>query len=255
MEKRHFRSRKANVDATGLLRLSGASLISVMQSADLRNRYHSPLFRRFHCPGLRGVFAQGQMRTGPLIVGKIIVQRSPQRSLIPHDHVVQALASDGAHQPLRKGILPGGSRRSKHFLDSHIVGHGREVCSVDGISIPQQISGCLVPGKRFPHLLHGPLLRGMFRHPEVHYPASLMRQHDKDEQDPEGRRWHGEKIDGCGLRQMICQEGSPGLGRGFAGPRQMPGHGGLRHGNTQLEQFTVNAGCTPQGVGLAHAPN
>jgi hypothetical protein len=85
------------------------------------------------------------MRTGPLIVDKIAVQRSPQRSLIPHDHVVQALASDGAHQPLRKGILPGGSRRSKHFLDSHIVGHGSEVCSVDGISIAHHISGCLDP--------------------------------------------------------------------------------------------------------------
>jgi hypothetical protein len=50
---------------------------------------------------------------------------------------------------LRQGILPGGSRRSKHFLDSHIAGHGLEVCSVDGISIAQHISGCLVPGKRF----------------------------------------------------------------------------------------------------------
>jgi hypothetical protein len=56
------------------------------------------------------------MRTGSLIVGKIIVQRSTQRSLIPHDHVVQALASNGAHEPFRKGILPGGSRRRKHFL-------------------------------------------------------------------------------------------------------------------------------------------
>jgi hypothetical protein len=51
----------------------------------------------------------------------------------------------------------------------------------------------------------------MFRHPEVQHPASLMRQHDKDEQDAESRRWHGEKIDGRGLRQMICQEGSPSL--------------------------------------------
>jgi len=25
----------------------------------------------------------------------------------------------------------------------------------------------------------------MFRHPEVQHPASFMRQHDKDEQDPE----------------------------------------------------------------------
>src|ERR1700688_3601636 len=58
-EKRHFRSRKANIDATGLLRLCGASLISVVQSPDLWNRYHASLFWWFHCPGLRGVFAQG----------------------------------------------------------------------------------------------------------------------------------------------------------------------------------------------------
>ena len=91
----------------------------------------------------------------------LIVRHLPQRGRC------QWRPSGAAHQPLRKGILPGGSRRSKHVLHSHIVGHGREVCSVDGISIAPQISGCLVPGKRFPHLLHGPLLRGMFRHPEV----------------------------------------------------------------------------------------
>ncbi len=45
------------------------------------------------------------------------------------------------------------------------------------------------------------------------------------------------------------------LGRWFAGPRQISGHRGLRHRNPQLEQFSVDAGCTPQRVGLAHAPN
>ena len=52
----------------------------------------------------------------------------------------------------------------------------------------------------------------MFRHPEVQHPASLMREHHEDEQDPEGRGGHGEKIDGRGLRQMIRQKGSPSLG-------------------------------------------
>ena len=33
------------------------------------------------------------------------------------------------------------------------------------------------------------------------------------------------------------------------------GHRGLRHRNPQFAQFSVNAGCTPQGVGLAHASN
>jgi hypothetical protein len=62
-----------------------------------------------------------------------------------------------------------------NFLDSLISRHGGEVSSVDRISIGQHISRGLVPGKRFPHLLYGPCLRGMFRHSEVHHPASLVR--------------------------------------------------------------------------------
>src|SRR5664279_6100364 len=54
---------------------------------------------------------------------------------------------------------------------------------------------------------------------------------------------------------MIRQEGSPNLARRFVGPTQIPGHRGLCHRNPQLEQFSVNAGCAPQGVGLVHAPN
>jgi hypothetical protein len=183
------------------------------------------------------------------------MQSATQRSLIPHDNVVQALASDVPHQPFHKGILPRGPRRSKYFLHAHISAHGGEVTSVDGIAIAQHIPRRLVPGKRFPHLLHSPLLRGVFRHPEVHHPASLMREHNENEQHPEARRRHSEKIDSHGLRQMIRQEGSPSLARRFAGPRQISGHRGLRHRNPQLEQLSVNAGCTPSGVGLAHAPN
>jgi hypothetical protein len=60
-------------------------------------------------------------------------------------------------------------------MHSTISGHGGEVSSVDGISIAQHKSRRFIPRKRFPHLLHGPLLRGVFRHPEVLHPASLMR--------------------------------------------------------------------------------
>jgi hypothetical protein len=200
-------------------------------------------------PWTPGRLAQGQMRTGPLIVGKIAVQRSPQRSLIPHDHVVQALASDRAHQSFRKGILPGESRCSKHFLHSHIAGHGSEVCSVDGISIPQHISACLIPGKRFPHLLHGPLLRGMFRHPEVHHSASLMRQQDKDEQDPEGRRWHGEKIDGHGLRHDDLSGRFASLS--FEGLRPAKLHeGGLR----DRDKYLATVDCATAMPNLSRSP-
>src|SRR5207248_497680 len=55
------------------------------------------------------------MSTRPLIVGKIALQGPTQRSLVPHHNVVQALASDGAHQPFRKGILPARSVPTVEF--------------------------------------------------------------------------------------------------------------------------------------------
>jgi hypothetical protein len=195
------------------------------------------------------------MRTGPLIVSKIALQSTTQRPLIPHDNVVQALASDGAHESFQKRILPRGSRRGEDFRYPHISGHVGKVSSIDGISIAPHVSWRLLPGKRFPHLLHRPLLRGVFRHPEVQYPASLMGKNDEDEQDPEGRRRHGEKINGRGLCKVIHQKGPPSLGSRFARPRQIFGHRGLRHLNSQLEQFSVNPRCTPTGGGLVHAPN
>jgi hypothetical protein len=83
--------------------------------------------------------------------------------------------------------------------------HGGAVFAIDRIAIAQQISRRLVPGKRFPDLLHGPLLRWVFRHPEVQHAASSMRQHDKDKQNPERHGWHREKVDRAHLLHMIRQ--------------------------------------------------
>src|SRR4029077_8139263 len=90
------------------------------------------------------------MRTGPLLVSKITLQSPTQRSLIPHDNLIQALASDGAHESFHKRILPGGSRRGEHFLYSHISGDVGEVSSVNGVSIAQHVSCRLVPRDTLP---------------------------------------------------------------------------------------------------------
>src|SRR5215469_2725348 len=65
-----------------------------------------------------------------------------------------------------KGFCQGDRGAVSTFLHSHSSGHGDEVCSVDGIS------------------------------------SAALRCDDEDEQDPEGRRRHGEKIDGRGLRKL-----------------------------------------------------
>lgn len=46
----------------------------------------------------------------------------------------------------------------------------------------------------------------------------------------------------------LTQESWPSLRRRFAGPRPISGHGGLRHCNSQFQQFCVNPRCTHKGL-------
>ena len=64
------------------------------------------------------------MRARVPVVVKITLQSPAQRSLVPHDEVVQALSPDGAHESFDVRILPWGSRRSNHFFDPHTGGDG-----------------------------------------------------------------------------------------------------------------------------------
>src|SRR5437588_4893696 len=82
-----------------------------------------------------------------------------------------------------------------------------------------------------------------------------MRQDDEDKQHPKGCGGNREKVDRGHLPYMIPQEGSPSLGGRSSASQQIFGDRRLRDLDSQLEQFSVNAGCSPQGVGLAHVPN
>jgi len=65
-------------------------------------------------------------------------------------------------------------------LHAQRPGEGGEVSAIDRVTIAQQISGHLVPGKRFPDLLHRPLLSGMFRHLEMQHAASGLGEDFED---------------------------------------------------------------------------
>jgi hypothetical protein len=54
---------------------------------------------------------------------------------------------------------------------------------------------------------------------------------------------------------MIGQKGSPRLGRWLPLPAKIFGHRRFRHLDPQLQQFPLDAGCSPQRVHLVHAPN
>src|SRR5215472_13270878 len=65
------------------------------------------------------------MRARLLVVLKIASQNPPQRRLVPHNDVIQALAPNRSDQSFHIWILPRRSRRRHHFFDPHALSSGQ----------------------------------------------------------------------------------------------------------------------------------
>src|ERR1043166_5620021 len=83
------------------------------------------------------------MRARLLVVMKIASQSPPQRRLVPHNDVIQALASNRPDQPFHIWILPRRSRRRDHFFDPHALRDGNEFFAENRISIPDPMETLL----------------------------------------------------------------------------------------------------------------
>src|SRR5262249_18571131 len=67
-----------------------------------RDKLADPLDRSMS----RGILAQRQVRSVPVVVGSIGFEDSAQMVFAQDHHVVQALPTDGADQPLGMAVLP-----------------------------------------------------------------------------------------------------------------------------------------------------
>ena len=100
-----------------------------------------------------------------------------QASLVEHNQVIQALATNSADHTFHVSTLPWGTRRRQHLLDAHRLDLLLELLPKDPIAIAQQIPRRGVPRKGFSHLLRRPLRRGMCGDCKVQDAPALMRQH------------------------------------------------------------------------------
>ena len=56
--------------------LSGcASLVAIVEPADFRERHHAPFRRWLNASGRRGVLVEGQVGSGPMVIGGVSGQR------------------------------------------------------------------------------------------------------------------------------------------------------------------------------------
>lgn len=58
------------------------------------------------------------MRAAPRVVGEISAKNPTEMRLIEHNHMIQALAPQGANHPLDVGILPGTPRTGHNLRDT-----------------------------------------------------------------------------------------------------------------------------------------
>jgi hypothetical protein len=128
-----------------------------------------------------------------------------------HDHMVQALPPNGTNHPLHVGSLPGGARRGQNFADAHVSHLVSEVSAEDGVAVAQQVARQLVKGKGLPQLLSRPLCGRVRGHVAVNNTTTVMGQNQKHVKDLETEGGHGEEVDGDQLRDVIVEEGAPGL--------------------------------------------
>ena len=81
-------------------------LVVMMESANLGDFRDPPAIDGVSLPPFRRVHLEGLMRPPSMVVGKVVGEDPLEVPLAEHDGVIQALAPDGADQPLDVWVGP-----------------------------------------------------------------------------------------------------------------------------------------------------
>jgi hypothetical protein len=92
----------------------------------------------------------------------------------------------------------------------------------------------------------------MLGHVEMNNAAAVMSQDQEHVKDMETDGRHGEEIHRNKLRYMILKEGAPSLRGRLTDAQHVFTDARLADVDSELEQFSVNAGCTPSRIFSTH---
>jgi hypothetical protein len=171
-----------------------------------------------------------------------------------HD-MVQALSPDRADESFDVSILPGRSRRSWSVPNAHGRKTSHYGMAIRGVSVSNEILGCLIPGEGFGYLAGDPIRRRIGGDVDPQQVASLQADDGQSIEKPEANGRHDEQVDSTDVRRMIVEQGLPALGRWPTSTHHVLGDSRLRDLEAQLEQLTVDARRSPQWVRPAHLAN
>ena len=125
--------------------------------------------------------------------------------------MVEALPAQGPDYPLHLGILPGAVRSNDHLFDAESPHSLPERQAVHRIPVADHEARRLFVAERLHDLLRCPLGRRVLGHVEVDDPASIVREHDENEQNAERSCRHGEEINRHKITDMVVEKRPPGL--------------------------------------------
>ena len=78
----------------------------MVESAEMRNGDDVSRVKWVDGSRLRTLFGQGNMSSRRVVVGHVGAKHSTEMPLVENNEVIQAVAPNGANQPLDIGILP-----------------------------------------------------------------------------------------------------------------------------------------------------
>jgi hypothetical protein len=94
------------LNSTGVRGSSGATFVTMMEPAHLRDRHDPAGAWWLGGARLGRVLLQAQVCATPMIVVRESSEVAGQAGFTEHDHVIQALPPNGADRPLDIGSLP-----------------------------------------------------------------------------------------------------------------------------------------------------
>ena len=83
------------------------ALVVMMRSADLWRLDHAASVGGLDFPRLRAIHFQGQVRSPRVIVDKVVSEDPLEMPFVHHDHLVKAVATERADEPLDERVCQG----------------------------------------------------------------------------------------------------------------------------------------------------
>ena len=168
----------------------------MMQATDFGNRDDRAQLGRFDWPAVGGILVEREVSARAMVVREVRNQDASQMPLAKDDDVIEAVAPDGADEPLRERILPRRLRRRENFADAQALHAPPEPLAVDLVAIAEEVGRRGVVREGVHDLLGRPSGSGMLGDVEVENAPAVVGEHDEDEEHPQAGAGDGEEVDG-----------------------------------------------------------